>query len=125
MSRNTRSKTHQKAKFIKQNEQVFHIPQPYKSKFDKGVKKVLQDLNLVQQTDKVPFWGNKPASDNYKKMMKKYVRCLTYFCAIIRDYESSIILQERPNSFEQEVMFLWLRLFLCTIHVIIKGVNIY
>ena len=70
----------------------------YKTLADSNVRLLLEQLDLSRSAVKVVHTGSKPSETNTVTSYLKHIRGLRYFCSLIGDYESLLLLDEYPQS---------------------------
>ncbi|ORY43852.1 hypothetical protein BCR33DRAFT_251222 [Rhizoclosmatium globosum] len=80
----------------KKTQDRFKIPEDLQSKAKVGIQEALKRLNLTQAANPVAPHGNKPLSENSIAAYQKHINLMNYFCSLIGDYDSMLMLLERP-----------------------------
>ncbi|KAI9339167.1 hypothetical protein DFJ73DRAFT_961925 [Zopfochytrium polystomum] len=76
----------------------FSIPPRFEARIAAGIMEALDRLQLGLGTVPVPFHGTKELSENTLRFYQKHMRGIQYFCALIGDYESLLMLLECPPT---------------------------
>ena len=77
----------------------FFIDHNLKARNAAGLTSILAELRLKMGEEAYKLTGNRPLADKSMKSYGNQFRGLRYFCSLIGDYESMLILEEKRPSF--------------------------
>ena len=75
---------------------TYDIEDAIQSKAEAGVAALVERLSFVQSTVARSHTGSRCLESNSKRSYKKNIRGLQYFCSLIGDYESLLMLLDNP-----------------------------
>ena len=75
---------------------MYKIEKPYETLTSSNIEKLLCELQLEQAAVELIHTGSKPSEDNTISTYRKHIQGLRYFCSLIGDYESYLVLLPRP-----------------------------
>ncbi len=74
----------------------YHVPADLLSRAKEKMTEVLLKMKLQWGAKNQPPTGNRNLEDSSKTQYQTHYRGLRYFCCLIGDYESLLILQDNP-----------------------------
>jgi hypothetical protein len=74
---------------------MYKIPKDQQTAAEKGIKKIMQELEINPTGKKIPFHGTRPLAENTKKLYQSHINAMLFFYSLIGDYMSMIILDEQ------------------------------
>ncbi|KAH9097852.1 hypothetical protein LEN26_016941 [Aphanomyces euteiches] len=75
---------------------LYKLTPELKEATDKAIGALLADLDLQQSVEARPLTGSAPLETNSIAAYKKHLRGLYFFCSLVGDYNSLLILLECP-----------------------------
>ena len=80
--------------------QIYHVKAEYWLPAKTGMATALEKFNLTFASDKTPLLGDTSCSSATEKQYLSVYRALRYYCCLVGDYESLLMLQEdSPKPF--------------------------
>ncbi|KAI3650647.1 hypothetical protein MP228_004128 [Amoeboaphelidium protococcarum] len=76
----------------------YRLEDDYMDAANAGIRDALARYKLEQNVDATPLWGNRPLSERSISTYQKHWNGLKYFCKLIGDYESLLMLLDRATD---------------------------